>query len=170
MVKVTRNKISKIDYFVGVFVSAILNCARNVPALMEETSDSKKVQFETDNGKYKVYVKYSKTMKVGKNKTRYWFIPFSKRDYDRLCDFSKDNNDYKNYIAVICANSTLTTTWIGVLDYDNVIKFFGNNSTGEGVIIKVLREGNNHELSYGISGDDENNFHKCYYDFTRYFR
>ena len=50
---------SKLDYFVGAFLSVIINSDKKVPVLIDETETSKVLNFSTDNGDYNVFVKYS---------------------------------------------------------------------------------------------------------------
>ena len=59
-------RINKIDYFIGVFLATIINSSKGVPALFDETENSKRVEFSTDTGDFNVYIKY--TTKIRKSK------------------------------------------------------------------------------------------------------
>ena len=52
-------KPAKLDFFVGVFMSSIINSAKKVPVLIDETETSKRMRFMTDNGEFNVFIKYS---------------------------------------------------------------------------------------------------------------
>ncbi len=168
-------KINKIDYFVGVFVSAILNSAKSVPALFDETSESKKVEFQTNLGYFNVYVKYSTSRHEGKSfdkrrqkKTCYWYINFSEIEYEKLKIFSKDG--YQNYYVFICTDEKLKNTSIIVLEYDKAMNCL-KNTTSQGVRrIKVTRIGSEHE--FRCQGVDyiDNEYESCRFDYTTYFK
>lgn len=49
------HRINKLDYFVGVFLTTILNSSTGVPVLFDETENSKRVEFSTDLDDFNVY-------------------------------------------------------------------------------------------------------------------
>ncbi|NLY46769.1 MAG: hypothetical protein GX053_12410 [Tissierella sp.] len=48
--------INKLDFFVGVFLARIINSSNSVPALFEETDNSKRVEFTTDTDDFNIYI------------------------------------------------------------------------------------------------------------------
>ena len=79
-------RINKLDYFVGVFLSTILNSSKGVPALFDQTDNSKRIEFATNLGDFNVFVKYSTGLKnICKNingqikNKMYCNVSFSKR-------------------------------------------------------------------------------------------
>jgi hypothetical protein len=166
-------QINKIDFFVGVFVSAILNSAKSVPALFDETNESKKVEFQTNLGYFNVYIKYSTNRKESvydkrkQKKQYYWNIPFSEIENEKLRKFKKEG--YQNYIVLVCTNDTLTKTWIVVLDYEKALRCLANTTPNGSRRIKVTRIGSSHEFyCQGVDYRD-NEYERCLFDYTTYF-
>lgn len=52
-------KPTKLGFFAGVFMSSIINSAKKVPVLIDETKTSKRTRFMTNNGEFTVFIKYS---------------------------------------------------------------------------------------------------------------
>ena len=166
-------KINKIDYFVGVFLSAILKSSKTVPALFDQASESKKVEFETNNNAYNVYIKYSTTKNIGKanhkgQKRVSWNIAITDSDYEKLRDFYQA--DSKNYIAVVCTNDKLTDTRIVILDYDKVIGFSQRTPAGKQKRISIFRYGKEHKFHYKGAGCADSESKECDIEFMSYFQ
>ena len=75
------HRINKIDYFIGVFLTTILNSSNGVPALFDATDNSKKIEFTTDIGEYNVYIKYSTKLKKTKKNSNPTIIIFFHFDF-----------------------------------------------------------------------------------------
>ena len=167
------SQIKKIDYYVGVFLSAILKSANTVPALFDETDKSKKIEFTTDTNKFNIYVKYSTNIKETpptkngeKKKETYWNITFTNSEYEKFANFKKAN--FLNYLVLVCTNESYSTTWLAVVDYELAMKCLKNSTQSEQRRIKVTRYGNDHEFFYsGVNFEDKDS--RGYFDYKRYF-
>ena len=165
------SQINKIDYFVGVFVSAILNSAKSVPALFEETNESKRVEFTTNLGEFNVYVKYSRKLKISgrrkpKEKTS-WNVLFSNIEYEKLKSSRKDG--YKNYVALVGTNDALTKTRIAVLDYVKALNCLREAAPTGSRRITVTRIGSAQEYRCKGVGFISDESESCFFDYTKYF-
>jgi uncharacterized protein YxeA len=167
-------KINKIDYFVGVFLTTILNSSKGVPALFDETESSKRVEFSTDSGDFNVYVKYTtkvrkaKTNINGKRKTKMsWDIQFSDNDYEILRDsFKKEGKE--NLICLVCTNDDLNQTYMAVLSHEDALKCLEKSTPSGSRRITVMRIGREHDFyCYGVGFKDED-YIKCPVDCTKF--
>lgn len=167
-------RINKIDYFIGVFLTTILNSSKGVPALFDETETSKRVEFSTDLGDFNVYVKYTtKARKAklninGKRKTKVsWNIPFSNNDYAILRDSFK-KEDKENLICLVCTNEELNQTYMAVLSYDDALKCLEKSTSSGSRRITVTRIGKERDFNcYGV-GFKEEDYIKCPVDCTKF--
>ncbi|WP_333638417.1 hypothetical protein [Tissierella praeacuta] len=166
-------RINKIDYFIGVFLTTIINSLKGVPALFDETKDSKRVEFATDTGEFNVYIKYTtKLSKVkknieGKRKNKMSSnVSFSSRDYEILGDdFYK--NDKKNLICFVCTNEKLNETYMAVLDYEDGMKCLEKSTDSESRRITVTRIGAEYNFyCYGVGFEEE--YIRCPVDCTKF--
>ena len=138
------HRINKLDYFVGVFLTTILNSSTGVPVLFDETENSKRVEFSTDLDDFNVYIKYTTNMRKskvtvnGRRKKLSFNISFSKRDYDIL-----KNSFYiegkQNLLGLVCTNDKLNETYIAVIDYVDAMKCLGKETKSGSRRITVTR-------------------------------
>lgn len=163
-------KINKLDYFVGVFLTAIINSSKGVPALFDETNNSKRVEFITDTGEYNVYIKYTTAMKTTKTRGRKKVsanISFSKRDYKILKDhFYKENQE--NFICIVFTNEQLNESYMAMILYEDAMKCLENSTDSGYRKITVTRIGAEHDFNcYGVDGD-KREYIKCPVDCTKF--
>lgn len=156
------HKINKLDYFIGVFLTTIINSSKGVPALFDETDNSKRVEFTTDLGDYNVYIKYTTAIRISrltidgkKRKKSSWNIAFSTKDYNILRkSFYRD--DKKNLICLVCTNKKLNNTNLVVLDYNDAMKCLGGITNSGNRRITVFRIGAEHNFNcYGVGFEEE---------------
>lgn len=170
----TMYRVNKIDYFVGVFLSTIINSSKGVPALFDETENSKRVEFTTDLGDFNVYIKY--TTRIGntkiningkKKKKILCNISFSNKDYEILKNtFLKENKE--NLVCLVCTNEKLNKTYMAVLKYEDAMKCLKCATKGGSRRITVIRIGSEHDFyCYGV-GFDEKGYIKCPLDCTKF--
>ncbi|MCK9217577.1 MAG: hypothetical protein M0P77_06625 [Firmicutes bacterium] len=57
--KINMKKINKMDYYSGAFITSLLNYTKSVPAIFGETNDSRRLEIDTDLGKFNLYIKYT---------------------------------------------------------------------------------------------------------------
>lgn len=168
-------QISKVDYFVGVFLSSILGSAKGTPALFDEPNESKRVEFLAAPGYFNVYIKYSTTKSStpyydkGKEKIKYTCnIYFSDSEYKILTSFCKSG--FRNCIAIIWANDSLTNTWIVMMDYEKAMKCLNSKTENGNRRIKITRYGGGHEFYCQGVDFKEDEYEKCKFDFMLFFK
>lgn len=157
------HRINKLDYFIGVFLTTILNSSRGVPALFDETENSKRIEFATDMGDFNAYIKYStgiRTVKVNINgkrrKKMSCNVSFSNKDYEILeNDFYKE--DKLNLICLVCTNDRLNQTYLAVIGYEDAMKCLTNSTRSGSRRITITRIGAEYDFScYGVGFAKEN--------------
>jgi hypothetical protein len=167
-------KIKKVDFYVGVFLSKILKSAKNVPALFEETNESKRIEVVTNSCNYNIYIKYSTArintpidIRGNKKVKSYWNIPFSENEYSKL--ISSKIAGYKNCVAIVCTDDELSETWIALLDFDKALKCLEGKTPGGSRRITVIRLGKAREFICEGVGFNDNDSVTCLFDYTKYF-
>lgn len=167
-------RINKIDYFIGVFLSTIINSSKGVPALFDETENSKRVEFSTDLGDFNVYIKYTTRIRYAKvnvdgkrKKKMSCNISFSNKDYDILKNtFLKE--DKENLICLVCTNGKLNETYMAVLSYADAMKCLEHSTNSGSRRITITRIGAEHDFyCYGV-GFKEKDYIKCPVDCTQF--
>lgn len=150
---------SKLDFFVGAFMSAIINSAKKAPVLIDETETSKRMRFITDNGEFNIFIKYSTTIrhsakKVGeKVKDKMTCdILFNEKEYDILsCKF--EENKKSNYVVAVCTNGKFNDNYIVVIPYDIAMKCLQDSNQSHLRRITITRTGKEGSYKcYGIGG------------------
>jgi hypothetical protein len=155
------HRINKIDYFIGVFLTTILNSSNGVPALFDATDNSKKIEFTTDIGEYNVYIKYSTKLKKtkknikGKMKNKvYCNVSFSDNDFNFLKnDFYKTGN--QNLVCLVCTNDKLNETYMAVILYEDAMKCLREKTESGSRRITITRTGAEYDFyCYGVGFRD----------------
>ncbi|NLN49910.1 MAG: hypothetical protein GX154_12665 [Clostridiales bacterium] len=150
-------RINKLDYFIGVFLSTIINSSNGAPALFDETENSKRIEFATDTGDFNVYIKYSTkiveskvSIKGERKKKLSWNISFSEKDYQILKDPFIIKNK-KNLVCLVCTNEKLNVTYLAVLDYVDAMKCLERKTKSGNRRITITRIGSEHNFNfYGV--------------------
>lgn len=167
---------SKLDYFVGAFLSVIINSAKKVPVLIDETETSKVINFSTDNGDYNVFVKYSTAIrhsdrKIGeKVKGKLTCnISFNEKEYKILSEkFLK--SDKKNFIVAVCTNGNkLNENYIVVIPYNIAMRCLAvatNSSNARRITITRIEKEGTYKC-YGVNGKIEN-AESVFFDWQKY--
>lgn len=168
------HRINKLDYFIGVFLTTILNSSRGVPALFDETDNSKRIEFVTDTGDFNAYIKYStgiRSVKVNingkKKKKMSCNVSFSAKDYEILSNnFNKEEKT--NVICLVCTNERLNETYLAVIGYEDAMNCLSNATKSGSRRITVTRLGAEYDFScYGV-GLKEEEYIKVPVDPTRF--
>ena len=150
-------RINKLDYFIGVFLSTIINSSNGAPALFDETENSKRIEFATDTSDFNVYIKYStkvvesKVNIKGKRKKKLsWNVSFTENDHQILRDSFIIKNK-KNLVCLVCTNEKLNDTYLAVLDYTDAMKCLESKTKSGCRRITITRVGSEHNLNfYGV--------------------
>lgn len=167
-------RINKIDYFIGVFLATIINSSKGVPALFDETENSKRIEFTTDSGDFNVYVKYSTAIRNAKvningkrKKKMSCNVSFSEKDHEILKnDFYKEDKD--NLICLVCTNEKLNETYMAVLGYEDAMKCLEQSTNSGSRRITVTRIGAEYDFyCYGV-GFAEEEYIRCPVDCTKF--
>ncbi len=165
-------KIDKIDFFVGVFLSSIINSTQVSPSLFDETNESKKVEFETNRGKFNIYIKYTTITKHGRKNKKgqrrtYWDIAFTENDLNKLRTFGKPGST--NYVSIICTNKEMSDTRIVILEIEKVLSYLENAPAGKQKRISIFRYGKENKFHYKGTGCDDKEAQETDIDFLTYF-
>lgn len=156
-------KINKIDFFIGAFLSMIINSTKGVPALFDETEHSKRVEFATNTRDFNVYIKY--TTRIRKSRVNIdgrrrrkmsCDISFSQREYDIL-ENSFVKKDKQNLVCLVCTNDKLTSTYMVILSYEDAMECLKDKTNSGYRRISVTRIGAEHNYNcYGVGFGEDN--------------
>lgn len=121
------NKINKLDFYCGAFLSYLIGNGCGEPTLFDVTDKSKIINFMLRNKNYNLFLKYSGTStsitRRGKKHKR-WNVTFTQKDMEYLhTSFIKD--DSENLILIVCTNESLKDTYFGILNHADAIKCLG---------------------------------------------
>lgn len=167
-------KPTKLDFFVGVFMSSIINFAKKVPVLIDETETSKRMRFMTNNGEFNVFIKYSTAIrhsakKVGdKVKDKMTCdILFNEREYEILSQKFEEENKH-NYIVAVCTNGKFNENYIVVIPYDVAMRCLLVTNQSHSRRITITRIGKESTYKcYGIGGNISH-ADSVFYDWQKY--
>ena len=164
-------RINQTDYYVGAFIVSLLNSTTGVPALFEETSDSRKLLITTNTGNHNLYIKKSSTGREaikGKRTKKSFNIPFTEADITRLQGKFREEG-YNNAIALVLSSEDLNETKIAIIPYDDAMKCLSKKTAGGSRRITVSRYVGEHYFScYGVGQKEEEGV--CVYvNHMRYF-
>ena len=158
-------RIGKIDYFAGVFMTTILQSVKTTPMYCEATDDSRRAEFETDTGKFNVFIKYSTARKVGwdydctpKKKSVYWNLTFQDAHYNYLRNHFHVAGK-RNLVVIVCTDANMKETRIAILQLDEALLCLSTSTSSGTRRITVSRTGGEHSFScYGVNnaGIDKN--------------
>ena len=168
--------INKIDFFIGVFMTTIVNSAEGQPVLFNTSADSKSLEFTINNnsGNYNAYIKYStlllKTGKsssaMNKTKTSCKFI-FSENEFQFLKNEFLGSSRH-NFVSLIFTNKDLTESYIALLLYEDAMKCLEDKTEGGTRRITVNRFGTGPNFyCQGVNFKDYEHI-KVPVDFTKY--
>lgn len=151
------SRIAKVDYFAGAFISTILKSSKSTPAMFNASDESKRIVFETDLGKFNVYIKYSTTehksfikTKKRKRTKKYWNVNFTQKEYEYLLN-NFSCNDKINLIAIVCSNKTLADSKIAILTLDEALFCLRISTDSGNRTITISRIGKDHQFNcYGV--------------------
>lgn len=164
-------RIAKMDYYAGAFITSLLNSVEGVPAIFNETSDSRKLQIETNLGDFNIYIKYagnSRNARIRGRKKTSWCVNFTETDIMKLeNEFVEEQ--YKNYIALVLSDKSMVDTRIAVITYDDAMECLAKTTQGGNRRINVARYGKEHNfICYGATESEENGF-QVFVNHMRYF-
>jgi hypothetical protein len=164
-------KIAKMDYYAGAFITSLLKSAKGVPALIDETSDSRVLQISTNLGEFNIYIKYAGTSRKSRVKRRNktsWYVNFTDTDVYKL------ENEFVqeqciNYVALVLSNRTLTDTRVAIISYDDIMERLTKVTPGGNRGINVIRYGSEHTFTcYGATEQEADGF-TIPVNYMRYF-
>ncbi len=154
-------RIAKMDYYAGAFITTLLKSSKGAPAIINETNDSRRVEFETDLGKFNIYIKYSGSPRIstvrGRKKIS-WYVNFSDMDVYKLENEFVDRQDIR-YVVLVLSNRALTKTRVAVIACDDIMKCLNKETPGGSRGINIVRYGRDHNFTcYGATEAEEDGF------------
>lgn len=166
---------NKLDFFVGSFISCIINAAKKVPILIDETDNSKRIKFTTDNGDYNIFFKYSTNIRCSTRKINgiakekiTCDISFSKKEYEIL-KYNFFEEKISNLIVLVITNSDLNNTKIIAIPYDIAMECLITSDKNEIRRLSVTRIGRERTYNcYGIGNSEEFN-NRVFCNWQKYF-
>ena len=166
---------TKLDFFVGSFISCIINSAKKVPALIDETDNSKIIKLTTDNGDYNIYLKYSTNIrystrkKDGTEKVKITCdVLFNSKEYERLKNNFYEEKSTNLFILVLTA-SQLSEPRIVAIPYDIGMKCLLAEDSNGTRRLTITKLGKEHTYNcYGI-GDTGKIDNRVYVNWQKYF-
>lgn len=146
--------IRKIDYYVGALLSYLIK-KRITPAIFDSSDYSKIITFETNEGKYNLFVKYSGKPVRQQEKYSRWDVNFTESELNIVNTYAK--NGYNNFVVLVCSSETLTQTEIAVIDIEDALKCLGNDLVNKQKRISVRSDKAARKLKcYGTAITDIN--------------
>ena len=147
-------KIRKIDFYVGALLSYLIN-KQITPAIFDSCENAKEIRFDTNNGKFNLFVKYSGKPSKSNEVNRRWDIIFTQSELDRLNTYKLD--EYNNFVVIVCSNEDLKNTEIVVLEIKNAIKCLGYDNVNSNKRISArIDKGARSIKCYGTALSDQN--------------
>lgn len=115
------------------------------------------------------YLKYVGNVTSTKNKnTSRWDFNFTDKEHKALLNNFKEN-DFENIVVLICANSGLKNTNIGVITYAQAMQCLGIDDVNDQRRISVVhKKGSKFIGCYGTKISSENMIQRKF-DFDEYF-
>lgn len=110
------------DFFYGAALSALFNKGFS-PSIVEGGVDRQIYDVMTDEGQYRLYIKYRSFHREGKDGYKSWQFNFN-NDYYPIERFIEDG--YKLFVILVCGCETLTESELVVLSSENIMKVFDN--------------------------------------------
>lgn len=154
-------QIRSTEFFIGGYISSILNSAKGAPAPFDETNDSKRSRLETVLGNFDIYIKYtgkSSSVSEGKRTKTSWFVSFTKEDMDELND-EFECKGYKSYLVLVLSIDKLSDAKIAIINYADAMKCLDNVAPSSDRGINVLRYGSEHNfICYGAAQKENDGF------------
>ncbi|MCD2348245.1 hypothetical protein [Clostridium guangxiense] len=115
--------ITREDFYCGAFLSYLLNNGI-VPALFEERIDSNRkiYDFATDDGDFRVYVKFSEnpSSESDSKSSQIWNFPFTDKQIEEIKTIEECSR--KLYFIFVCGRKALNKSRISVVYKDIIFK------------------------------------------------
>lgn len=146
--------IRKIDYYVGAVLSYLIK-KRITPAIFDSSDCSKIITFETNEGKYNLFVKYSGKPASQQEKYSRWDVTFTKLELEIVNTYAKDG--FNNFVVLVCSSESLTQTEIAVIEVKNALRCLGNDNINKQKRISIINDKGARKLKcYGTAITDKN--------------
>ena len=143
------NKVNKIDYYSGAFLS-YLNANGTEPTVLGGTEKCKVIRLSVHGKDYKVYLKYvgKPRMSTIKKKTFFnWETSFTTAERDYLkSDFSEYRSE--NIVVIVCTTETFDYTCFAVVPVEDALKCLGNDCINQWPRITIRRQKNGRHIKY----------------------
>ncbi len=122
------------DFYYGAVISTLIN-NKICPALVESGKDRQIYEFTTDQGDFKLFLKYRSAPKT-KNEDGYrsWQFNFTESDLKRLCQYIEENKHLS--VGLVCGENKLGNSMYTVLHKEEVRLLLGAGKESVTVSIK----------------------------------
>jgi len=148
-------KFKMADFYYGSVLSMLFNnnIRNNIrPALVEGDDDRRVYDLTTNDGSYKLFIKYRGKRHYSVNSGyRSWQFTFTSKDINEIFEYI--NNQHNLLLALVCGEKRLKDSELAVLNRDDIIKCgLGNGRTS----LTISRVKNEKAFRISTGGGREN--------------
>lgn len=119
-------KLKAADFYYGAVLSILFNNRIN-PAIVQGGEDRQVYDFATNNGEFRLFIKYRTNKKAVKKEDYYsWNFVFSDSDKEEIKDYIKQGCNL--FVALLCGVDELSNSEIMILNKDEIIELIETKS------------------------------------------
>ncbi|WP_425059019.1 hypothetical protein SCACP_36680 [Sporomusa carbonis] len=115
------------DFYYGAVLSKLFN--NNIlPALVEGDDDRQIYKLTTNDGEYRLFIKYRAKSRPGVHgQYRSWQFTFTSEDIDEIFGYISDGHNL--LMALVCGEEGFNGSELAVLDRDDITQCLGGGKT-----------------------------------------
>jgi len=115
------------DFYYGAVLSMLFN--NNItPALVEGNNDRQIYDFTTDNGNFRLFIKYRSKGRLGSDgEYRSWQFTFTAGDLDEISKYLVEERHFR--LALVCGEERLDDSELAILTPEEIEQCLGNGKT-----------------------------------------
>lgn len=121
------SKFKVADFYYGAVLSMLFN--RGIaPALVESNNDRQVYDFATDNGDFRLFIKYRALGRKGKNPDyKSWQFILTDDDLNKIYEYMEENGNL--LLALVCGDENLNKSELAIMNIEEIRKCLINNKT-----------------------------------------
>ncbi|MDQ0341191.1 hypothetical protein J2S00_004035 [Caldalkalibacillus uzonensis] len=137
------------DFYYGAVLSMLFN-NKIVPVLFERNESRQIYNLSTNNGDFRMFIKYRSYPTVNQDDYRSWHFVFSDKDIEELFKYLDD--EYKLLLALVCGSKEFKNSELAVLHPEEIKEYFSTGRT----TLTISRKKNEKQFRISIGGGRNN--------------